>query len=47
MIEYALLAALIAIVCIIGITFLGQQTSTSFSESGAGFCPAFPGSPGC
>ena len=31
MLEYALLAALIAVVCIAAITALGRQASTSFS----------------
>ncbi|MBL7661541.1 Flp family type IVb pilin [bacterium] len=35
MLEYALLAALIAVVCIVAITFLGQQASTSFSRVGS------------
>lgn len=35
MLEYALLAALIAVVCIVAITFLGQQASVSFSRVGS------------
>ena len=35
MLEYALLAALIAVVAIASITFLGQSASTTFSNVGA------------
>lgn len=35
MLEYALLAALIAVVCIVALTFLGGQASTSFSKIGS------------
>lgn len=35
MLEYALLAALIAVVCIAAITFLGQQACVSFSKIGS------------
>jgi pilus assembly protein Flp/PilA len=35
MVEYALLAALVAIVCIAGITTLGQSASKSFSTIGS------------
>lgn len=35
MLEYALLAALIAVVAISAVTFLGQQASTTFSNVGA------------
>jgi pilus assembly protein Flp/PilA len=35
LVEYALLVALIAVVCIIAITFLGRQASTKFSEVGS------------
>ena len=35
MLEYALLAALIAVVCIVAITFLGGQASKSFSSVGS------------
>ncbi len=35
MLEYALLAALIAVVAIAAVTFLGQQASTTFSLVGA------------
>lgn len=35
LVEYALLVALIAVVCIIAITFLGQTASEKFSEVGS------------
>ena len=35
MVEYALIAALIAIVCIGGITILGQNASQKFSTIGS------------
>ncbi len=35
MLEYALLAALIAVVAIAAITFLGEQVSTTFSLVGS------------
>lgn len=35
MLEYALMAALIAVVCIAAVTFLGRQASTSFSNIGS------------
>ena len=35
LVEYALLVALIAIVCILAITFLGQRASTKFSGVGS------------
>jgi pilus assembly protein Flp/PilA len=35
MLEYALLAALIAVVCILAITFLGRQACVSFSRVGS------------
>lgn len=35
MLEYALLAALIAVVCIVAITFLGEQASEAFSSIGS------------
>ncbi len=34
LVEYALLVALIAVVCIGAVTFLGRQTSQSFSNIG-------------
>lgn len=35
LLEYALLAALIAVVCIAAITFLGQQACITFSNTGS------------
>ena len=35
MLEYALLAALIAVVCILAITFLGRQACLTFSSVGS------------
>ena len=35
LVEYALLVALIAVVCIIAITFLGQSASSKFSSVGS------------
>jgi pilus assembly protein Flp/PilA len=35
MVEYALLVALIAVVCIGAIQFLGTSASTSFSKTGS------------
>ncbi|HET7720764.1 MAG TPA: Flp family type IVb pilin [Acidimicrobiales bacterium] len=35
LVEYALLLALIAMVCIIAVTFLGNETSEQFSEMGS------------
>jgi len=35
MLEYALLAALIAVVCIAAITFLGEQANEAFSSVGS------------
>jgi pilus assembly protein Flp/PilA len=34
LVEYALLVALIAVICIIALTVLGQNASTSFSSTG-------------
>lgn len=34
LVEYALLVALIAVVCIIAITFLGQEASKEFDSVG-------------
>ena len=35
LVEYALLVALIAVVCIVGITFLGGRASSKFNETGS------------
>jgi pilus assembly protein Flp/PilA len=35
LVEYALLVALIAVVCIIGVQILGKNASTSFSSTGS------------
>ncbi|MDQ6909393.1 MAG: Flp family type IVb pilin [Actinomycetota bacterium] len=35
LVEYALLLALIAVVCILALTVLGNQASTKFSKVGA------------
>jgi pilus assembly protein Flp/PilA len=35
LVEYALLVALIAVVCIIAITFVGERASTKFSAVGS------------
>ena len=35
LVEYALLVALIAVVCIVAITFLGGQASAKFSTVGS------------
>ncbi len=35
LVEYALLVALIAVVCILAITFLGGRASEKFSEIGS------------
>jgi len=35
LVEYALLVALIAVVCIAGITFLGREAANNFSEVGS------------
>jgi pilus assembly protein Flp/PilA len=34
LVEYALLVALIAVVCVVAVTYFGGATSTSFSDSG-------------
>lgn len=34
LVEYALLVALIAVVCILAITFLGQEASSKFESVG-------------
>ncbi len=35
LVEYALLVALIAVVCIVAVTFLGQNASKKFSAVGS------------
>jgi pilus assembly protein Flp/PilA len=35
LVEYALLVALIAVVCILAITFLGDQADSKFSQVGS------------
>ena len=35
LVEYALLVALIAVVCILAVTFVGKQASTKFSSVGS------------
>jgi pilus assembly protein Flp/PilA len=35
LVEYALLVALIAVVCIVAITFIGTRASDKFSEVGS------------
>jgi len=35
LVEYALLVALIAVICIVAIAFLGQSASTKFSTVGS------------
>ncbi len=35
LVEYALLVALIAVVCIVAITFIGDSASQTFSETGS------------
>ena len=35
LVEYALLVALIAVVCIVAITFIGSRASDKFSEVGS------------
>jgi pilus assembly protein Flp/PilA len=35
LVEYALLVALIAVVCIVAVTFLGQKASSKFSSVGS------------
>jgi pilus assembly protein Flp/PilA len=36
LVEYALLVALIAVVCVIAVQILGQSASKSFSSTGSG-----------
>jgi pilus assembly protein Flp/PilA len=40
LVEYALLLALIAVVCIVALTTLGKQASTKFSKVGASITAA-------
>jgi pilus assembly protein Flp/PilA len=35
MVEYALMVALIAVICIAAVTFLGRQASNTFSRVGS------------
>lgn len=35
LVEYALLVALIAVVCIVAVTLLGSNASTKFSQTGS------------
>lgn len=35
LVEYALLVALIAVVCIVAVTLLGQEASSKFSQVGS------------
>lgn len=37
LVEYALLIALIAVICVLAVTLLGDATSTSFSSTATGF----------
>lgn len=39
LVEYALLIGLIAIVCIVAVSFLGNSTSSRFSDMGASLNP--------
>jgi pilus assembly protein Flp/PilA len=36
LVEYALLVALIAVICVVAVTVLGQTASTSFSSTAEG-----------
>ena len=40
LVEYALLVALIAVVCVIAVQVLGQKASESFSSTGSGIAGA-------
>ena len=44
MLEYALLAALIAVVCIVAVTQIGQEASTAFSKIGSSMASSNVGS---
>jgi len=37
LVEYALLVALIALVCVAAVTFLGQNTNSSYSQIATAF----------
>ena len=37
LVEYALLIVLIAVVCVIAVTILGESTSEGFSSTASGF----------
>ena len=39
LVEYALLIALIAVVCLVAIAFLGTSTSSTFSQTGNSMFP--------
>jgi pilus assembly protein Flp/PilA len=39
LVEYVLLVALIAVVCIVAITFLGNEASTKFDTTGSALTP--------
>jgi pilus assembly protein Flp/PilA len=36
LVEYSLLVALIAVVCIVAVTILGRSASSKFSQTGSG-----------
>lgn len=36
LVEYALLIALVAVVCVVAIRYLGNETDKSFSSTGSG-----------
>ena len=36
LVEYALLVGLIAVVCVVAVTFLGRQVSSKYSAVGSG-----------
>ncbi|MGQ0430967.1 MAG: Flp family type IVb pilin [Microthrixaceae bacterium] len=40
LVEYALLVALIAVVCVVAVQVLGTQASASFSSTGSGLTAA-------
>ena len=39
LVEYALLLALIAVVCILAITLIGEKAESSFSSTGSALVP--------